>query len=98
MANILNKKKLISLENYVFFFTKKPEKTYAYTWYILDVQISFRRLTKDGATNKLWLKLSDVKHFIVRLDICQQHNLEMLANLYQHHIFFLSENAEFCAV
>jgi hypothetical protein len=29
------KNKLISLENYVFFFTKKPEKTYAYTWYAL---------------------------------------------------------------
>jgi len=29
------KKKLISLENYVFFLTKKPEKTYAYTWYLM---------------------------------------------------------------
>ena len=55
---------------------------------LLGVQISFRRLTKDGATSKLWLKLSDVKHYIVRLDICQQHNLEILAILYQHHIFF----------
>lgn len=31
MANIFNKKKLVFLPNYVFIFTKKPEKTYVYT-------------------------------------------------------------------
>jgi len=44
MANILNKKKLISLENYVFFFTKKPEKTYAYTWYSYISQIYLKNI------------------------------------------------------
>ena len=51
----------------------------------------FPPFEKDGTTSKLWLKLSDVKCYIVRLDICQQQNLEILAILYLHHMFF------FCA-
>jgi len=45
MANILNKKKLISLENYVFFFTKKPEKTYA--WYVDVVKTKSCKVLSD---------------------------------------------------
>jgi len=48
MANILNKKKLISLENYVFFFTKKPEKTYAYTWYVRPPVAPYRVDCESG--------------------------------------------------
>jgi len=55
----------------------------------------FPPFVKDGTTNKLQLKLFDIKRHIVRLDIRQHHNLEILAILYQHHIFFLYENVEF---
>ena len=34
-----------------------------------------------------------MKPYIVRFDIYQQHNFEILMILYQHHIFFLCENA-----
>lgn len=33
MANTLNLKKLFFLKFFCFFFNKKPENTYAYTWY-----------------------------------------------------------------
>ena len=55
---------------------------------ISGVQITFRRLTKVGATSKFWLKLTDVKRHCLRLDICQQHNLELSVNFYQNNIFF----------
>jgi len=55
----------------------------------------FPPFAKDGATNKLQLKLFDVKRHIVRLDIRQHHNLEILAILYQHHTFFCTKMPSF---
>ena len=37
------------------------EHSEMYKVYISGVQISFRRLTKVGATSMFWLKLTDVK-------------------------------------
>ena len=53
------------------------------------VKINFRRWTKLGATSKFWLKFTDLKrHCYKRLDIYQQHNLEILVNFYWYNIFF----------
>jgi len=59
---------------------------------LLGVQISFRRLQK---TVPLINYKTDVKRHIVRLDIRQHHNLEILAILYQHHIFYCTKMSSF---
>ena len=41
-----------------------------------------------AVTSKFWLTLTYVKRHCVRLEICQQHNLEILVNFYEHNIFF----------
>jgi hypothetical protein len=52
------KNKIISLENYVFFFTKKPEKTYAYTWYISPRSQSQSHIATDGQLVSKSLRLA----------------------------------------
>ena len=66
-----------------------------FTIILSGVQISFRRLTKVGVTSKFWLKLTDANVTVVRLDICQQYNLEILVNFFSIIYSFVCENVEF---
>ena len=46
----------------------------------------FPPLGKVGATGKFWLNWQMLNVTVVRLDTCQQHNLEKLVNFYQYNI------------
>lgn len=60
-----------------------------------EYEKSFSRLTKDGPTSEVWLKLFDVKSHIAKLDNWQCYSLNKRCCIAIQCIFFLCENVQF---